>query len=84
MSATQECIYSHSLVAVFSAAFRLGFDPYALALQAKMELLGDREDDEGPSILACAADRVINESLLVARLRCRLLYSSSSWELPNE
>jgi hypothetical protein len=79
MSTTQECIYCHTLVAVFSAAFRLGFDPYALALQAKMELVGDaEEEDESTSIIACAADRVINEALLVARLRCSLLYSSTS------
>lgn len=71
MSTTQECIYCHTLVAVFSAAFRLGFDPYALALQAKMELVGDGESEDGSSLIAWAADRVINESLLVARLRCR-------------
>ena len=69
MSTTQECIYCHTLVAVFSAAFRLGFDPYALAVQAKQELAGDEED--GPSLVADAAERVINESLLVAKLRCR-------------
>ncbi|MCI8210713.1 hypothetical protein AUC61_14335 [Pseudomonas sp. S25] len=69
MSTTQECIYCHTLVAVFSAAFRLGFDPYALAVQAKLELLGEEEDS--PSLIADAAERVINESLLVARLRCR-------------
>lgn len=69
MSTTKECIYCHTLVAVFSAACKLGFDPYALALQAKMELLGD--DEEEPSLIAIAADRVITESLLVAKLRCR-------------
>lgn len=69
MSTTQECIYCHTLVAVFSAAFRLGFDPYALAVQAKQELAGDEGD--GPSLIADAAERVINESLLVAKLRCR-------------
>ncbi len=69
MRTTQECIYCHTLVAVFSAAFRLGFDPYALAVQAKLELLGEEEDSR--SLIADAAERVINESLLVARLRCR-------------
>ncbi|MFK7699681.1 hypothetical protein [Pseudomonas caspiana] len=71
MSTTQEGIYCHTLVAVFCAAFRLGFDPYALALQAKMELLGDGESEDSSNLITWDADRVINESLLVARLRCR-------------
>lgn len=67
MSTTQESIHIHALVAIFAAAFDLGFDPYALAVQAKLEVA---MLDEGESILlAPAAEQVINESLLVAKIR---------------
>lgn len=38
MQTSTEGIYRNSLVAVFKAAFRLGYDPYALAAQAKLDV----------------------------------------------
>jgi hypothetical protein len=69
MSTPTESIYMQTLVAIFTAAFELGFDPYALAVQAKLDVAG--YDEEAPNPVAAAAADVINESLLVAKIRCR-------------
>lgn len=37
METSLEGVYCNTLVAVFGAAFKLGFDPYALAVQAKID-----------------------------------------------
>jgi hypothetical protein len=69
MKTATESVYIHTLVAVFSAAFDLGFDPYALAMQTKIRL--EIFDEKGLSPMAKEAEPVIDESLLVAKmLRC--------------
>lgn len=67
MKTAQEIAYIHALVAVFSAAFELGYDPYALAVQAKVDLQLFDEDVLEP--FGPIAERIINESLLVAKIR---------------
>ena len=69
MSTPTESVYKQTLVAIFSAAFELGFDPYALAVQAKLDVAG--YDEDMPNPIAEAAADVINESLLVAKIRTR-------------
>jgi len=69
MSTPTESAYSQTVVAIFTAAFELGFDPYALAVQAKLDIGAFVEGDTNP--VAVAAEDIINESLLVARIRCR-------------
>lgn len=66
MSTITESVYSNILVAMFEAAFKLGFDPYALALQAKLDVA--RHMDSPLEDYAARADQAINESLLVAKL----------------
>lgn len=69
MESIEERVYVHTLIAVFSAAFELGFDPYALAVQAKMDVA--LRDHKALRPLAPAAEQIINESLFVAKvLRC--------------
>ncbi|MFS2159221.1 hypothetical protein ACCD10_17955 [Pseudomonas sp. Pseusp122] len=69
MESIEDRVYVHALIAVFSAAFELGFDPYALAVQAKMDVaLRDRKVLRP---LAPGVEQIINESLFVAKvLRC--------------
>ncbi|PHN61906.1 hypothetical protein [Pseudomonas viridiflava] len=66
MDMSTEGVYCNTLVAVFHAAFRLGFDPYALAVQAKLDVA--RYLEMPPMLLFESAERVIDESLLVAKL----------------
>lgn len=66
MSTHIEGIYSNSLVAVFEAAFRLGYDPYALAAQAKLDVA--KLLRMSPMMLSDGPERVIDESLLVAKI----------------
>ncbi|MEG5264893.1 hypothetical protein TRP66_11360 [Pseudomonas sp. JDS28PS106] len=66
MNTLIEGIYSNSLVAVFEAAFRLGYDPYALAAQAKIDVA--KLLKLSPLISSDGPRRVIDESLLVARI----------------
>ena len=66
MQTSIEGIYCNSLVAVFEAAFRLGYDPYALAAQAKLDVA--RMLNMSPSMLRQGPERVIDESLLVAKI----------------
>ncbi|WP_323158217.1 hypothetical protein [Pseudomonas viridiflava] len=66
MDRTDEGVYCNTLVAVFHAAFRLGFDPYALAVQTKFDVA--RFLEMPPMLLFESAERVIDESLLVAKL----------------
>ncbi|WP_095068248.1 MULTISPECIES: hypothetical protein [Pseudomonas] len=66
MQNSSEKVYCNSLVAVFHAAFQLGFDPYALAIQAKFDVASYL--DMPPLLLAEGPERVIDESLIVARL----------------
>ncbi|QXG28013.1 hypothetical protein [Pseudomonas viridiflava] len=66
MDMTADGVYCNTLVAVFHAAFRLGFDPYALAVQAKLDVASYLEMP--PMLLFESAERVIDESLLVAKL----------------
>lgn len=66
MSTHIEGIYSNSLVAVFEAAFRLGYDPYALAAQAKLDVA--KLLRMSPLMLSDGPERVIDESLLVAKI----------------
>jgi hypothetical protein len=66
MGTNIEAIYSNSLVAVFEAAFRLGYDPYALAAQAKHDVA--KLLRMSPLILSDGPERVIDESLLVAKI----------------
>lgn len=66
MQNSSEKVYCNSLVAVFHAAFQLGFDPYALAVQAKFNVAIYL--DISPLMLAEGPERIIDESLIVARL----------------
>ncbi len=66
MQTSTEGIYCNSLVAVFEAAFRLGYDPYALAAQAKLDVA--RFLEMSPLMLRQGPERVIDESLLVAKI----------------
>jgi hypothetical protein len=66
MGTNIEAIYSNSLVAVFEAAFRLGYDPYALAAQAKHDVA--KLLRLSPLMLSDGPERVIEESLVVARI----------------
>jgi hypothetical protein len=66
METSIEGIYSNSLVAVFEAAFRLGYDPYALAAQAKLDVA--KLLRMSPLMLSYGPERVIDESLRVARI----------------
>ena len=69
MQSVENRIYIHTLIAVFSAAFDLGFDPYALAAEAKM--LVALQDPEDSGSLVPGAEQIINESLFAAKvLRC--------------
>lgn len=69
MSTNKESAYIHALVAIFTAAFELGFDPYALAVQAKLDVALLDTKIFNPRV--AAAEQVINESLLVAKImRC--------------
>lgn len=61
-----ESVYCNTLVAVFQAAFKLGFDPYALAVQAKFDVA--RHLKMPSERLVESAEQVIDESLLVAKL----------------
>ena len=67
MSTPTESAYIQTVVAIFTAAFELGFDPYALAVQAKLDIGALVEGDTNP--VAAAAEEIINESLLVAKIR---------------
>ena len=82
MSTPTESVYMQTLVAIFSAAFELGFDPYALAVQAKLDVTG--YDEEMPNPISGAAADVINESLFVAKFRHRQDGNSFEWEKPLE
>lgn len=66
METSLEGVYCNTLVAVFGAAFKLGFDPYALAVQAKVDVA--RYLEMPPMKLSESVERVIDESLLVAKL----------------
>ncbi|WP_282348412.1 hypothetical protein [Pseudomonas sp. PS01301] len=66
METSPEGVYCNTLVAVFGAAFKLGFDPYALAVQAKIDVA--RYLEMPPMKLSESVERVIDESLLVAKL----------------
>jgi hypothetical protein len=66
METSLEGVYCNTLVAVFGAAFKLGFDPYALAVQAKIDVA--RYLEMPPMKLNESVERVIDESLLVAKL----------------
>ena len=66
MGTNIEAIYSNSLVAVFEAAFKLGYDPYALAAQAKHDVA--KLLRMSPLVLSDGPERVIDESLLVAKI----------------
>lgn len=66
MPTSPESVYCNTLVAVFGAAFKLGFDPYAIAVQAKLDVAKYLEMP--PMRLRESAERVIDESLLVAKL----------------
>ncbi|GAB0063347.1 MULTISPECIES: hypothetical protein [Pseudomonas syringae group] len=67
METEQISVYSQTLVAVFKAAFELGFDPYAIAVQAKLDIARSVDNPSEDQIIE-AADQVITESLLVAKL----------------
>ncbi|QUP67417.1 hypothetical protein PSYCIT7_007245 [Pseudomonas syringae Cit 7] len=67
MDTEQISVYSQTLVAVFKAAFELGFDPYAIAVQAKMDLARSVDNPREDQIVK-AAGQMITESLLVAKL----------------
>lgn len=66
MQITSENIYCNSLIAVFDAAFKLGLDPYALAVQANLNLA--KYWEFSPLMVSQRAYQVIEESLLTARL----------------
>ncbi|MGV8861060.1 MAG: hypothetical protein ACOH2O_14305 [Pseudomonas sp.] len=66
MTNRSESVYAQTLVAVFGAAFELGFDPYALALQAKLDVATD--DKWEPLRRTESVQQVIDESLLAARV----------------
>ena len=66
MQISSESIYSNSLVAVFDAAFKLGLDPYALAVRANLNLT--RYWEFSPQMASQRACQIIEESLLRARL----------------
>ena len=66
MQTNLEGVYCNTMVAVFRAAFKLGFDPYALAVQAKIDVA--RYLEMPPMKLNESVERVIDESLLVAKL----------------
>jgi hypothetical protein len=66
MQTSSDSIYCNSLVAVFEAAFRLGYDPYALAAQAKLDIA--KFLDMSPLMLRQDPERIIDESLLVAKI----------------
>lgn len=66
METSLKGVYCNTLVAVFGAAFKLGFDPYALAVQAKIDVA--RYLEMPPMKLNESVERVIDESLLVAKL----------------
>lgn len=66
MQITSENIYCNSLIAVFDAAFKLGLDPYALAVQANLNL--KKYWEFSPRMVSQRACHVIEESLLTARL----------------
>jgi len=59
-------VYSNALVAVFEAAFVLGIDPYALAVQAKIDVA--KYFDPKLKKRTKHAERVITESLISAKL----------------
>jgi hypothetical protein len=66
MTIRSESVYAQTLVAIFGAAFELGFDPYALALQAKIDV--DTCDKWEPLRRTESVQQVIDESLLAAKL----------------
>lgn len=65
MEQTDEVVYSCTLVAVFAAAFKLGFDPCALVVQAKLELEGYSKLPQ--PALTKRVGRVLDDSLRIAR-----------------
>jgi len=66
MTNRSESVYAQTLVAIFGAAFELGFDPYALAMQAKFDVA--TYDKWEPLRLTESVQQVIDESLLAAKL----------------
>lgn len=66
MTNPPDMTYSITLIAIFSAAFELGSDPYALALQAKLDL--NKLLDLRPTFATQDAEQAINEALFVAKL----------------
>ncbi len=66
MTNPPDMVHSNTLIAIFSAAFELGFDPRALAEQARVDVR--KLLDLRPRFATEDAEQAINEALFVAKL----------------